>query len=265
MTEHEIIITHILKCKPIDLIVNKPTLTSAQQKQFDVYMRRRALGEPLQYILGSWNFMGLELVVNPSVLVPRPETEQMVEQAISLCHSREGGNPVHVLDLGTGSGCIAIAIAKACPSVQVVSVDISSKALEVAKANAKSHGVDSRIDFVCEDMSVYLNKIGTAPIFDLIISNPPYIPTSQMVQLPKDVQQEPALALDGGVDGLDFYRHIIKYTPHLLRGGACLMMEFGDGQAKAILSLFGKDFKVEILKDLSGRERFLIATRSGDR
>ncbi len=263
MTEHEIFLTYILKCQPIDLIINKPTLSDAQQKQFDEYVSRRASGEPLQYILGSWNFMGLELSVNPSVLVPRPETEQMVEQAINLLSFPKVlvGNPVRVLDLGTGSGCIAIAIAKFCPNVQVVSVDISPQAIEVAKANAKRHGVDSRINFVCEDMSVYLEKMVPGAIFDLIISNPPYIPTSQMSQLPKDVQQEPALSLDGGVDGLDFYRNIIKYTPHLLRGGACLMMEFGDGQAKAILSLFGKDFKVEIHKDLSGRERFLIARR----
>jgi len=258
MSEDEILLTHILQCKPIDLLLHKPVLTAAQQEQFDAYKHRRALGEPLQYILGSWDFMGLALNVNPSVLVPRPETEQMVESAINLLkRGHMNVSPfVKVLDLGTGSGCIAIALAKFCSHVQVTTVDISKAALDLAQANAKKHGVDGRIAFVQADM------FKTFPIFvsfDMIISNPPYVPSDEMAHLPQDVQQEPALALDGGRDGLDFYRAIIKYTPDLLRPGGYLMMEFGDGQEQAILSLFDTHFKVDVFEDLAGRPRFLTA------
>jgi len=233
MSEEEIILTHILQCRSIDLVLNKPVLTSAQQEQFDVYKRRRAAGEPLQYILGICNFMGLELTVNPAVLVPRPETEQLVDAALKQIRlsfpNAFVGNPgkdlIRVLDLGTGSGNIAIALAKFVPQSQIVSVDISAKALEIARANAHYHGVEDQIDFIQQDFIVSLRgALGDEAIFlglfDLIISNPPYIPTNQLNSLPRDVQQEPASALDGGEDGLDFYRIIIKYTPRLLRSGA---------------------------------------------
>jgi release factor glutamine methyltransferase len=249
-----------LQCRSIDLALNKPVLNPSQQKQFDDYKRRREAGEPLQYILGTCNFMGLELAVNPSVLVPRPETEQLVDAALKCF---KGGV---ALDLGTGSGNIAIALAKFVPQSQIVSIDISAKALEVARANARQHGVEDRIQFIHDDFSVSL-KTRQSPwasacnsqLFDLIISNPPYIPTNQMKNLPRDVQQEPSGALDGGEDGLKFSRIIIKYSTHLLRTGACLMMEFGDGQAEAIKKLVEtqKAFSgIEIFKDLSGRERY---------
>ena len=167
---------------------------------------------------------------------------------------------MRVLDLGTGSGNIAIALAKFIPQSRVVSVDISAQALEVARANARYHGVEDRIEFIHED----LEKRGLFNVspFDLIISNPPYIPTAQLKSLPKDVQQEPSGALDGGKDGLYFYRIIIKYTPCLLRNGACLMMEFGDGQAQAIKELVEaqKAFsRIEIIQDLAGRDRIIKA------
>jgi len=285
MTEDEIILTHILQCRPIDLVIKKPALTIAQQKQFDDFRRRRQSGEPLQYILGTCNFMGLELSVNPSVLVPRPETEQLVDEAIR--HSRESGNPeMQILDLGTGSGNIAIALAKFVPQSQIVAVDISAQALEVAKINARKHKVEDRIEFIQKDLNEYLvsvtpecfsrgssSSVSGFPIetfgndkFDLIISNPPYIPTSQLSRLPRDVQQEPAAALDGGEDGLNFHQIIIQYTTHLLRTGACLMMEFGDGQAEAIKKLVEaqKAFaNIEIIKDLSGRDRIISVKTLG--
>jgi release factor glutamine methyltransferase len=299
VTEDEIILTHILQCRAIDLVLKKPALTDSQQKLFEEYRRRRAAGEPLQYILGACNFMGLELAVDPSVLVPRPETEQLVDAAIKYIENKgenkgdrdqNGGRaiespatilvpvPFRALDLGTGSGCIAIALAKFVPESQVVSVDISDKALAVARANAKRHGVEERVRFVQQDMSVSLRgaegdeaisqKIASLDSrlacndtkFDLIISNPPYIPTGQMKNLPKDVQQEPVVALDGGEDGLSFYRSIIKYSPFLLRAGGCLMMEFGDGQAQAIEEIIEaqKAFsRIEIICDLAGRERII--------
>jgi len=284
MSEDEIILTHILQCHAIDLVLNKPALSCAQQKQFEDYKARRQAGEPLQHILGTCNFMGLELKVNPSVLIPRPETEQLVDAALKYF---KGGT---ALDLGTGSGNIAIALAKFVPQSQIVSVDVSPQALEVARANARRHGVEDRIEFVEADILVSLrapegrsnllrdcfvaknaprSSCRTLPVgrndtslFDLIISNPPYILTSQLSQLPRDVQKEPFVALDGGEDGLNFYRIIIKYTPYLLRGGACLMMEFGDGQAEAVEKLVEaqKAFSgIEIIQDLAGRDRIILA------
>ena len=260
MSEDEIILTHILQCRSIDLAVNKPVLTCAQQEQFESYRHRREDGEPLQYIFGTCNFMGLELAVNPAVLIPRPETEQLVDTALKYF---KGGR---VLDLGTGSGNIAIALAKFVPQSQIISVDISARALEVARANARSHGVENSIEFIQGDIlneTVILSAAKNLK-FDLIISNPPYIPTAQLSSLPLDVQEEPVRALDGGEDGLNFYRIIIKYTPHLLRTGACLMMEFGDGQAEAIKKLIEAEHVfsgVEIFQDLAGRDRIIKALK----
>jgi len=265
MTEDEIILTHILQCRSIDLALNKPALTALQQEQFEGYKQRRKDGEPLQYILGTCNFMGLELAVDPSVLIPRPETEQLVDAALKCF---KGGS---ALDLGTGSGNIAIALAKFVPQSQIVSVDASAKALEVARANARRHGVENRIQFIHDDALISLQtrqspwaSACNSEVFDLIISNPPYIPTSHLSALPEDVQHEPVRALDGGEDGLNFYRIIIKYTPCLLRKGACLMMEFGDGQAEAIKKLIEAQeafSSIEIIQDLAGRDRIIKAIR----
>jgi len=261
MSEDEIILTHILQCRPIDLVLNKPALTVLQQEQFKNYKRRRQAGEPLQYILGTCNFMGLELAVNPAVLIPRPETEQLVHTALKCI---KGGS---ALDLGTGCGNIAIALAKFVPQSRIVAVDISTLALEVARVNARNHGVENQIEFIQGDIlrkDVILSAAKNLK-FNLIISNPPYIPTSQLNSLPRDVQQEPASALDGGKDGLNFYRIIIQYTPCLLRSGACLMMEFGDGQAEAVKKLVEarRAFSnIEIIQDLTGRDRIIIADLS---
>jgi len=254
MTEDEIILTNILKCNSIDLIVHKPVLNASQQEQFQEYKRRRLNGEPLQYILGTANFMGLELMVNPSVLVPRPETEQLVDQTLQCF---KGGL---VLDIGTGSGNIAIALAKFVDDCSIISIDISVDAQRIARINAKQHHVENKIQFINIDLA----KLNLNTQFDLIISNPPYIPTAKLNTLPQDVRQEPRVALDGGTDGLDFYRQIIKSTPSLLREGACLMMEFGDGQAESLKKLLKAQAlfsEIEIFQDLARRDRIIKAIR----
>lgn len=267
MSEDEIILTQILQCRSIDLALNKPALTLIQEEQFENYKRRRRAGEPLQYILGTCNFMGLELAVDPSVLIPRPETEQLVDAALKCF---KGGL---ALELGTGSGNIAIALAKFVSQSQIITVDHSAQALELARANARRHEVEDRIQFIQDDLLTALQGLSSQSpwasacntgVFNLIISNPPYIPTGELSSLPPDVQREPATALDGGEDGLSFYRIIIKYTPRLLRTGACLMMEFGDGQAEAIKTLFEEEpafSDIEIIQDLAGRDRIIKAIR----
>ena len=253
MDENTIILAHILKCRRIDLHLNKPVLTPKQQQRFDEYVARRKAGEPLQYILGVGHFYGLEFKVNPDVLVPRPETEILVEEALR----RFKGSAI--LDIGTGSGNIAVTLAKHIPQARVTATDISDKALEVARANAVAHGVADRIDFVRADI---LQGFTPGQAFDLVISNPPYIPSGQIASLPADVQKEPRSALDGGEDGLKFCQMLIKSSPPLLRKGGCLMMEFGDGQGSALRALCeqAKTFShIEILYDLNGKERIIIA------
>ncbi len=251
MDENTIILTHILKCRRIDLQLNKPVLTPQQQQQFDEYVARRKTGEPLQYILGSCDFFGLEFKVNSAVLVPRPETEILVEEALRQFKGSA------ILDIGTGSGNIAVTLAKHLPQARVTAIDISDKALEVARENAVAHGVADRIDFVRADI---LQGFAPGQAFDLVVSNPPYIPSGQIAFLPADVQKEPRMALDGGEDGLKFCRALIKSSPPLLRKGGCLMMEFGDGQGSTLRALCEQTrafSPIEILRDLTGKERIL--------
>lgn len=255
----DILRCHILKCRPIDLILNRFTLSQSQQELFNQYKSRWQLGEPLQYILGTWDFMGLSFLLNPHVLIPRPETEMMVEYAIKILQLRVRPHlNLRVLDLGTGSGCIAIALAKQLPSLQLIAIDLSPHALSLAKENAERHGVMERITFKLGDMKD-LSMYDQDERFDLIISNPPYILREQIASLPADVQAQPHMALDGGEDGMEFYRIFIKMTPGLLSEKGCLMMEFGDGQSNLILDLCQSKFnQISRHHDLTGRERFIV-------
>jgi len=261
MSEDEIILTYILQCRRIDLQLNKPVLTPEQRQRFDEYVARRKAGEPLQYILGVAHFYGLEFKVNPAVLVPRPETEILVEEALRRFKGETiYGEPCRtILDIGTGSGNIAVTLAKHIPQARVTAIDISEKALEVARANVRAHGVADHIDFVRADI---LQGFAPGQAFDMVVSNPPYIPSGQIASLPADVQKEPRMALDGGEDGLKFGRALIKSSPPLLRKGGCLMMEFGDGQGLVLRALCEQTrafSHIEILHDLNGKERIIIA------
>jgi release factor glutamine methyltransferase len=190
---------------------------------------RRAKREPLQYILGSQEFMGLDFQVSPAVLIPRHDTEVLVTEAAKRgCGSRS------ILDIGTGSGCVAIALAKALPEAQVLSVDISGEALAVARDNAQRNGVS--VEFV----EGSLLEPFTGRRFDMIVSNPPYIPAADLDTLQQEVRgYEPLSALDGGADGLDFYRRITQAAPDYLNPGGWLLFEVGAGQAPQVLELLG--------------------------
>ena len=190
---------------------------------------RRAKREPLQYILGSQEFMGLDFQVSPAVLIPRHDTEVLVTEAAKRgCGSRS------ILDIGTGSGCVAIALAKALPEAQVLSVDISGEALAVARDNAQRIGVS--VEFVQGS----LLEPFTGRRFDMIVSNPPYIPAADLDTLQQEVRgYEPLSALDGGADGLDFYRRITQAAPGYLNPGGWLVFEVGAGQAPQVLELLG--------------------------
>lgn len=265
MNAHEMIRMSVLGCQRHDLYGRDHAidrLSICDQDAIADMENRWQQGEPLQYVLGESHFLGSVFFVDPRVLIPRPETELMVDTLIGILDDRSrcsGG--MRMLDVGTGSGCIAVSLAKHFPDAHLTAVDVSSAAIEVAHHNAVRHGVDQRIDFQCQDANEFYQHCPDHA-YDVIISNPPYIPTQQLSYLPCDVQHEPRIALDGGSDGLTFYRDLIAHTPRLLRDRGLLVCEFWDGQERdlnAMLTGFGS---VEFFKDLSGSYRFFKAVHT---
>jgi len=225
-------------------------------------VRRRGQREPLQHLTGTAAFLGHELLVSPEVLIPRPETELLAQMAIQRLQTAGGSSPARVLDFGTGSGCLAIAIAAALPSVEVHALDISTAALDLARRNAQRSG-SGRIRFHAGDGFRALAPGCGIPSsgLDLLVSNPPYIPTGDLATLQPEVRDhDPRQALDGGADGLDFYRRLAAEAGSWLKPGAPMLLEFGDGQAAPLEALFQSAGwqLVSIEKDLSGTERVLI-------
>jgi release factor glutamine methyltransferase len=220
---------------------------------------RRERREPVAYIVGTREFWGLDFLVTPAVLIPRPETEFVVEAA--LARLRDRARPWRIADVGTGSGCLAVAIAHELPLATVVATDISSAALDVARQNATRHGVGSRVTLVETSLLE-----GVPGPLDLIVANPPYVPSSHEPTLSPDVRgHEPRPALYGhGEDGLDEVRALLAQAPARLAEGGALLMEFGFGQGEAVRAALsnveGLRF-VEILRDLQGHERTLVADR----
>jgi len=243
-------------------------LTRERAAALEAWVKRLESGEPLPYLLGEWEFFGLAFEVTPDVLIPRPETELLVERALArLGHLP--GDTLHVADVGTGSGCIAVSIAVNSPRVRVTGTDISPAALNVARRNAARHGVEERIEFVqCNllfdheprtmdhDKSSVVHRPSS---FDLIAANLPYIPTRALHELPV-YGREPTLALDGGADGLSAIRQLIAQSPQRLTPGGMLLMEIEASQGAAVLSLACDAFseaEVHLHKDMAGRDRLL--------
>ena len=213
--------------------------------------------EPLQHILGISDFYGYEFRVSSAVLIPRPETETLVELALGFLQPLP--SPV-VFDLGTGSGCIAITLAKRCPGVKVIASDVSESALNMAKLNAETLDAIEQVKFREADG---LAALAEGEQVDLIVSNPPYIPSGDIDGLQPEVRHyDPHLALDGGEDGLQFHRLLAAEGQSRLKPGGKLMAEFGDGQESAIEGLFAQAAwaSVEITKDMTGRCRIVIAS-----
>jgi release factor glutamine methyltransferase len=228
--------------------------------RFERMVARREAREPIAYIVGRREFYSLELAVRPGVLIPRPETETVVEAALDFLRSRLN---VTVLDMGTGSGAIAIAIAKNTATTRVVALDISKVSLEVAAENAQRHGCADRITFQQGDCFASLDRNG--PPFDLIVSNPPYIPEAELATLASEIRDfEPRIALEGGRDGMDFYRKIARGTARWLARGGEVIVELGAGQADAVEMMMraaGCDISVR-MRDLSGVERVVRSRRA---
>jgi release factor glutamine methyltransferase len=262
----ELLLAHVLRLPRLQLYLQfERQLAEAETDTLRDLVRRRGAREPLQHLIGTAAFCGLDLTVNRDVLIPRPETELLAERGwtflTGLAGVRGDGAELTVLDFGTGSGCLAVTLAVKCPTVRVWAVDTSEPALAVARGNAARHACAARIEFCAGDGFA---AVPSATQFDLITANPPYIPTGEIASLQPEVRDfEPRLALDGGADGLTFYRRLAAEAGARLREGGRLMMEFGAGQEGSLGGLFSEGgWRVEeVLRDDAGLARILIACR----
>ena len=240
-------------------------LKEKERETLEKMIQRRISGEPLQYILEKQEFWSIDLKVDPRVLIPRPETELLVEQSLSILSENSFGGVPSILEIGTGSGAIAIALAKEVKDIFLIATDISRDALVLARENAKSAGIQDQIKFVNGDLFGPLHPSKEKKPFDLILSNPPYIIRHEIGSLAKEVREyEPTIALDGGEDGLEFYRHLISQAPFYLREGGWLLLEIGQNQREMVSKLIeeeGTFLKSECVPDLSGFERVVKAQK----
>ena len=260
----EILLCAVLKCQRINLYVDfERPLSEDELATFKGYVLRRAKHEPIAYILGEKAFMRNTFKVTHDTLIPRPETELLVESLVKAAEHVRG--EVKILDIGTGSGAIVVSLLDYLPKAMGAGVDISVGALTVARENAISIGVDKRCGFVRSDV---FSNVPKDKRFDIIVSNPPYIPAADIAGLDADVQQEPKGALDGGVDGLDFYRRITKEAPAFFKDGdGLLAFEIGIGQSEAVAELCRAAglSKVAVRKDYAGIDRMVFAVREGSK
>ncbi len=248
----QVVLSHVF-ARPRSWVMAHPEipLCGNQPATLKNLITRLNSGEPLPYVLGHWEFFGLDFEISRDVLIPRPETELLVERAIAWLQAHPENN--RAADIGTGSGCIATALAYNVPSLRLSATDISLSALEMARRNAVRHGVAERIDFLCLDLFPAEGE------YNLIVSNPPYIPSSKLRKLPI-FGREPTLALDGGADGLDVIRRLIGQAPERLLPGGLLLMEIEAAKGPAMLSLAFDAFHkadIHLHKDLAGLERIL--------
>ena len=229
--------------------------------QLTAHVERRCSGEPLEYIVGEQEFFGLSFLVSPAVLIPRPETEILVEKALALAR-RSSVESLRFADVGTGSGCIAVSVARELPQSHVWAVDISQAALAVACRNAARHGVADRVHFVCADM---LECFRPPRPFDFILSNPPYVGGTEIPDLPPVVREhEPRVALFGGASGTEACTHLANEAGLYLAPGGYLLMEIGAGQSEVVTGIL-RSAKLEVetvVEDLSGIPRCIVACRS---
>jgi release factor glutamine methyltransferase len=244
------------------LIINyNKVLSDADVTRYWALIERRASGEPLQYITGHQEFFGLEFEVTPDVLIPRPETEIIIEETIRIVQREEFDRPL-IIDVGTGSGCIAVTLTREINRLSAVATDISTAAVMVAKRNAARHGMIGRIDFIAANL---FDAFAEIPFADIIISNPPYVAQQEMATLQREVRDwEPRVALTDFSDGLGFYRRLLGDAPARLKQGGYLICEMGYTQSEAIKAMINRAIWTEpqLLDDLQGIPRTLVVKKS---
>ncbi|HEU4391320.1 MAG TPA: peptide chain release factor N(5)-glutamine methyltransferase, partial [Blastocatellia bacterium] len=253
----------VLGCDQARLVAhNRDEIAAEDRDRYLAAIRRRALGEPLQYIVGRREFYGLDFMVTPDVLIPRPETEFLVEEVIATATINWPDCPLVIADIGTGSGCIAVSVATRIPRALLIATDVSPAALAVARSNATRHGVESRIEFLEGDLLAPLD--GRSSV-DIIVSNPPYVPDRSLAALQREVRDyEPHVALSGGPDGLGFYRRLLSEAGERLNTPRFLLLEIGFSQLDDVARL-GQDASwdlANVTRDLQGIPRALTFQRS---
>jgi release factor glutamine methyltransferase len=255
----DLLLGHVLGWERVRVLSRPESALSTRMREaFANLVRRRIRGEPLQYLTGRQEFYGLSFRVSPEVLIPRPETEVLVEHAVLLAR-RFHRRPVRFVDVGTGSGCMAVAFASQVPDAVGCAVDISPAALGVARENADSHAVSTRIRFLCCDL---LEGFAPRPLFDFVLSNPPYVALTEYNSLPGEVREhEPHLALFSGFNGLDVCRKLISQAARRLLPGGFLLVEIGLGQVDEVTQLLSKEglCAAEVLNDLQNIPRCVVA------
>jgi release factor glutamine methyltransferase len=255
----ELLLLHVLQISRATLLAYPDReIPSDQQSRYQSLIMRRLQHEPVQYVIGQQEFYGLNFHVTRAVLIPRPETEHLVEAVLKLLPPNQ---PLKILDVGTGSGAIAIALAVHLPHAEITALDISSDALAVAAANAREHTVADRIRFLRSDLlgAVSTDEAG----FDAIVSNPPYIPEADRLTLHPQVRDhEPATALFAGETGLDIYRRLVPQAHNALKANGLLAVEIGYGQQIALVELLSGWRSVSFVEDLQGISRVALARRA---
>ena len=257
----ELLLCHILSCKRIDLYLRfDQILNNSELEKFKLLLKRRLKHEPLQYIIGETEFMGLSFQVDPRVFIPRPETEILVEQIIKWS-MKNMSDKIQILDVGTGSGNIAISLAVHLDHSIIDAIDISSAALEVAKVNVQNHHVDDRVFLAAGDILHGFKEYPHFP-YDVIVSNPPYISKKEFQELQPEVRDyEPALANTDDADGLTFYKNIATNGKKLLRAGGAIFVEMAYNQNNTVPNIFEANgySNVEVIPDYSGIKRVVKA------
>ena len=258
LQDAQVLLANILKQPRTYVLAHPEVILSLEQSALvEEFARKLTHGMPLPYLLGYWEFYGREFIISPDVLIPRPETELLVEEAYQWLRSHPAAG--EAADVGTGSGIFAVSLALEIPGLQITAVDISPVALEIARQNAEKHKVLDRIRFLQNDL-----LDGTNRTFDLIAANLPYIPTRTMQKLPVS-RHEPKLALDGGEDGLDLIRRLLEQSVSLLASPGLMLLEFEYRQGVKISQAAAKHFPaagIRIIKDLSGHDRILAVERT---
>ncbi|MBS4027246.1 MAG: peptide chain release factor N(5)-glutamine methyltransferase, partial [Ignavibacteriales bacterium] len=258
----ELLLAHALNLTRVQLYTNfEQPLTREELAHFKYFFQRRIQNEPLQYILGETDFYGLKFFVDSRVLIPRPETEILVEEVLSICTTISENKTINILDIGTGSGNIAIALAKFCANVKVIAIDVSNDTLDVAKQNAKRNDVEDKIQFFQENILLSPTTNLQTQTFDVIVSNPPYISQREFEMLQPEIKNfEPHIATTDNADGYSFYHKIAEVGKNLLIENGIIFVEVAYNQSnevKRIFSIAGYG-NVRSIKDYNGHERVVV-------
>ena len=260
-TKAEWLLAHALGCRRLEVYTHpERPLTPEAVAQLRAQSRRLAAGEPLQYVLGATDFFGRRFITDPRALIPRPETELLVETALGLPMLWTRETP-RVADVGTGTGCVAITLAWERPDARLWAVDVSADALALARANAQRHGVEARIEWVHGDG---LSTFAPASL-DLVVSNPPYVPTAEWSALPRDIRDyEPRVALDGGADGLAVLARLVAQAADKLAPAGWLALEIGEDQGRRVNDLMNRAgfVNIAVRKDLAGWDRVVVGRKA---